>query len=173
MLTLAVKPTAVFAQEKASGASASLIIEKPKTNKDIRAKKLKAYLEKYNSPLAPSAQVLVEEADKNKIDWKLIAAISGVESTFCHHIPYQSNNCWGWGVYGDNVIVFKSYDEGIITISKTLKEQYMEKWGAKDIYKIGRYYAASPTWATHVDYFMKDIDKYTYQEKTQDLSITL
>jgi hypothetical protein len=117
-------------------------------------------LEKYNSPLVPYAGTFVETADKYNLDWKLVAAISGVESTFGREIPDASFNGWGWGIYGDNMIRFSSWNEGIETISQGLRTKYIDKWGAKDVYEIGRFYAASPTWAQRVEYFMNSIEEY-------------
>jgi hypothetical protein len=131
------------------------------------------FLEQYNSPLQPFASDFVEIADKYNLDWKLVAAISGVESTFGKLIPYQSFNGWGWGIYGDNMIRFSSWTEGIETVSEGLRTNYLNKWGAKDIYEIGRFYAASPTWAQRVTYFMRKIDELKDQKLAQSLSISL
>ena len=133
---------------------------------DKRAQILRAYLESKNSPLAPYAQTFVYEADKNNLDWKLVAAISGLESSFGTKIPVASYNGWGFGVYGDNVRRFESWDDGIATVSKSLREDYMNKWHAQNVYEIGRIYAASPTWAVRVEYFINDIDRFANQQPT-------
>jgi len=160
-----------YALEKASASSA--VLETPKKKTDERAKILEKFLESYNSPLSKSARTFVGEADKNKIDWKFVAAISGVESTFGHQIPYNSYNAWGWGIYGDNMIRFNSYDEGIKVISKSLREQYINSWKAGDVYAIGRLYAASPTWAQRVEYFMKKIDEFALKNPGENLSLSI
>lgn len=146
--------------QKEAGASAVPTNQTIAEIEDYRVVILKEYLEQYNSPFADQAAVFVREADKNNIDWKLLVAISGVESTFGQQIPYNANNAWGWGIYGDNMIRFTTWEEAITTISKALREKYMDQWGAQDVYQIGKYYAASPTWATRVDYFMQKIDAF-------------
>ncbi len=166
------KTSPVYAQEFAAGSSAALLKPIAKTS-DSRAKILKEYLGQYNSPLVPFASDFVEIADKYNLDWKLVAAISGVESTFGQQIPYESFNGWGWGIYGDNIIRFSSWKQGIETVSQGLRANYMNKWGAGDVYEIGRLYAASPTWAQRVDYFMKKIDEFKDQKLAQSLSISL
>jgi hypothetical protein len=98
----------IYAQEYAAGTSAVLLKPVEEKTTDSRVRILKAYLEQYNSPLVTHAQDFVEIADKYNLDWKLVAAISGVESTFGQQIPYESFNGWGWGIYGDNMIRFKS-----------------------------------------------------------------
>ena len=158
--------------EALAGASAMPIASLPHQLDDRRVIVLKNYLETYNSPLAPYAKVFIEEADKNQLDWRLLAAISGVESTFGHQIPYNSNNAWGWGIYGDNMIRFSSWEEAIATISGELRVRYINQWGAKDVYQIGKFYAASKTWAQRVDMFMRKIDAFALKSP-ESLPISL
>lgn len=125
---------------------------------DKRATILKDYLAKYNSPLEDSSQDFIDAADQYGLDWKLVVSISGVESTFGKHIPGGYNG-WGWGVYGNNAIYFKSWREAIFTISKGLRENYVDK-GLSEPYSMSRLYAASPNWGKNVTFFMNDIEKY-------------
>lgn len=125
---------------------------------DPRADVLKDYLAKYNSPLQNNAQDFIDAADTYDVDWKLVPAISGVESTFGKFTPGGFNG-WGWGVYGDNRIYFKSWREAIFTITKGLKDGYIDK-GLTDPYSMNRKYAASPHWGTKVSHFMNDIEKF-------------
>jgi flagellum-specific peptidoglycan hydrolase FlgJ len=133
---------------------------------------LKAYLESKNSPLAQYADVFVKEAQDNNLDWRLVAAISGLESSYGIHIPYNSYNGWGWGVYGDNVLKFTSWSDAIHTISSGLRKNYMDR-GATDVYSIGRIYAASPTWADRVTYIMSQMEQFDRAKKATTLSISL
>lgn len=149
---------------------ANVVVEK---DVDNRAKILKKFLQFYNSPLADNAETFVKQADANNLDWRLVASISGVESTFGKQIPYNSYNAWGWGIYGNNMIYFTSFDEAIETISKALRENYIDKWGAQNVYQIGRFYAASPTWTQRVVYFMNKVDEFAVKNPTESLSISL
>ncbi|MCL5410005.1 MAG: hypothetical protein M1607_04065, partial [Patescibacteria group bacterium] len=138
---------------------------------DPRAIILQSYLAQYNSPLQYHAQDFVEAADANNIDWKLVAAISGVESTFGKQIPggYEqsstSYNAWGWGVYGTQALYFKSWKDGIYTVSAGLRNNYFNK-GYTDPYSINKIYAASPTWGYRVSYFLADMNQYQAQYAT-------
>ncbi len=125
---------------------------------DPRAQILKNYLAKYDSPLETHAQDFVDAADKYQIDWKLVPAIAGVESTFGKNIPGGYNG-WGWGVYGDQALYFKSWRDGIFTVSAGLKENYVNK-GLDNPYEMNQVYAASPAWGAHVSYFLADLDQY-------------
>ena len=159
--------------QNASGSSASLQPTLSIKVDDNRVKIIKNFLDKYNSPLAKYANTFVERADNYGIDWKLVASISGVESTFGKHIPYNSYNGWGWGVYGNNVMYFSSWENGIETVSKGLRENYINKWGAENVYEIGKYYASSPTWASRVTYFMEKMEEFKNQKLAKNLSISL
>ena len=141
------------AQSYVAESSATL---KPKTAAyDYRIRVLKAYLLKHNSPLADYSEEFIKTADKYNIDWRLVPAISGVESTFGKRIPKNSFNAYGWanGKYS-----FNSWEHSIEVVSKTLRERYMDK-GATSIGQIARIYAPpSSTWAAKVRFFMRKID---------------
>lgn len=140
--------------------------------KEKRIKILKAYLEDHNSPMTESASTFVETAEENNLDWRFVASISGVESYFGKHIPYNSYNGWGWGVYGNNVLRFTSWNEAITVISQTLKSRYVDR-GATDIYSIGRIYASDPNWANKVQHFMNDLAVYEKNFTDTKLSISI
>lgn len=141
--------------------------------KDTRAQILKSYLEQYNSPLAANADTFVKEADANNLDWKMVAAISGVESTYGEAIPPYSYNAWGFGVYGTNVRRFTSWDDGITVVSEALRHDYIDGRGETTVYQIGSSYAASPTWAARVQQNMNSIDEYASRFDNPTLSISL
>ena len=122
---------------------------------DYRIIILRTYLIKHNSPLAEHAEDFVAIADKYNIDWRLVPAISGVESTFGKRIPYNSYNAYGWA---NGAYKFKSCEDSIEIVSKTLRQKYIDK-GAPSISKIARRYAPpSSTWAGKVKFFMEKIE---------------
>lgn len=171
MLTTVVIPESVAGFTKTSVQSAVLASTNSHVVQDNRAQILSAFLIEYDSPMVDSADSFIEHADKNNLDWKFVVSIAGVESWFGQRIPYNSYNGWGWGVYGDNVIHFSSWDDGIETISYSLRSKYMNEWGATDVYGIGSKYAADPAWAHKVTAFMEKID--TFAEKYQDQSLSI
>jgi len=137
---------------------------------DEKAEILALYLSKKNSPLEYHAQDFIDAAKTYDLDWKLVAAISGVESTFGKFIPGGYNG-WGWGVYGTQAIYFSSWKEGIFTVSKGLKENYINK-GLTDPYLMNKIYASSPFWGAKVTYFMQDLEKFAsqFENDGKDLS---
>lgn len=160
------------AEVKHARASASLKTESVEVE-DNRAEILEAFLRKYNSPFADQAEIFVREADKNDLDWKFVAAISGIESTFGQRYPEGTYNAWGWGIYGTNMHYFMSWEDAITTISSELRTRYMDQWGATNTYEIGRYYAANPTWASKVEFFMSEIAEFETEYNNSQLSIII
>lgn len=132
---------------------------------DPRAKVLQAYLAKHNAPLQYHAQDFVDAADEYNLDWKFVAAISGVESTFGKHVPggtepeNSSFNGWGWGVYGTQALYFDSWRDGIFTVSEGLRKNYFDQ-GLTEPYTINKRYAASKSWGKNVTFFLNEIAKF-------------
>lgn len=129
---------------------------------DEEAKVLSNYLARHNSPLQYHAQDFIDAAKKYELDWKMLPSIAGVESTFGKQIP-GGYNAWGWGVYGNQAIYFKSWKEGIFEVAKGLRENYLDK-GLNDPYAINRVYATSPRWGNKVTFFMKDLDNFSKKQ---------
>jgi len=162
-----------YATEPASQSSATfsgVVVEKPV---DKRAQFLKSYLDAYDSPLAPYAQDFVDNADRYQLDWRLLPAISGVESGFGKKIPAYSYNAWGWGIYGNSVLRFNSWPEAIQTISKGLREGYLRDNPDSSPFIIGPTYAASTTWAVRVNSFMDQIGYFSLRDPKSSLSLAL
>ena len=128
---------------------------------DKKATILAKYLARFDSPLQYHAQDFIDAAETYQLDWKMVPAIAGVESTFGKFIP-GGYNAWGWGVYGTQAIYFDSWRDGIFTIAKGLREGYLNK-GLTDPYSINRVYAASPYWGGKVSYFMQDLENFSDQ----------
>lgn len=157
ILLMITYPTKVWSKDPLSDSSATLKVHAI-SSADFRLNKLKFYLAKYNSSLLPYAKDIIEHADENNIDWRLVPAISGVESTFCKHIPYNSYNCWGWR-NGEHY--FKDYSQAIEIVSKTLGKYYVKR-GLDTPEEIGPVYAPpSSTWAKNVKFFMNMFEKET------------
>jgi len=122
---------------------------------DNRTQILKEYFQQFNSPLAEYAEEFVGAADAYELDWRLLPAISGVESTYGKFIPQNSYNAYGWN---NGAYTFQSWEDSIWTVTKALKEKYVNR-GANTVDKIGRIYAPpSPFWAGKVKGIMAKID---------------
>jgi len=123
------------------------------TLKAQRIENIRKYLAKRNSPLAAYANEFVEAADYYNIDYRLVAAISIIESSggLYNFKPY---NAWGWGSYS-----FKNFKEGIWTVSKGLGGYYSR--GLDTPKEISVYYCppSASSWASKVTYVMNQIGK--------------
>ena len=148
----------VFAKTEAEGA-AQLSIHAE--TQDSRADQLEAYLAAHQSPVTDQASHFVAEADRLGLDWKLVPAILGVESTFGRFIPTGSYNGWGWGIFtgAQDGVHFKNWADGITQVSEGLRHNYVDR-GAQSIEQIGRIYAASPRWAGNIRFFMSQIEGF-------------
>lgn len=163
-------PTAnVFAVSEAGEAAKLAFHVASDATVDTRAMRLRLFLESYDSPLAAEADTFVAEADKYNLDWKLVAAIAGVESTFGKQIPTGSYNGWGWGVFTgtQSGVNFKDWAEGIAVVSEGLRKNYIDR-GAQNVYDIGWIYAANGnSWGTHVRYFVDKLESFQPVEVAQ------
>lgn len=123
---------------------------------DGRSVNLRNFFRKYNSPLYDYSDSIVVSSDKYGFDYRLLPAIAMQESNLCKHIPEDSYNCWGYGIYGDNVVRFSSYQEGIEVVSKAIKNNYINK-GYTTPESIMRKYTpnSSGSWADSINYFFR------------------
>ena len=134
----------------------NIITTEIRAKKDDRAERLAKFLRSQNSPMADDARSLVKTADKYDLDWKLLPAIAGVESTYGIFVPTGSYNPFGWNngsFYFENWAVSSDY------VAKQIKVRwgYM---GTATPWKIGPSYAANPNWASRVSFNMSFIDNY-------------
>lgn len=134
---------------------------------DREAEILAAYLESYDSPMKNHSQDFIDAAREYNLDWRLLPAIAGVESTFGKHIP-GGYNAYGWAIYTpDSRFGFKSWRDGMFVVAKGLREDYLNK-GLTDPYSINKIYAASPNWGGNVTFFMSEMGDFAKKYETQN-----
>lgn len=135
---------------------------------DERVVILQKYLETQASPLAPYAYLFVESADRYGVDWRLVPAITGIESGFGKALPASSYNAFGWANGRGR---FQSWEESIDTVNKGLKERYLNR-GAKSVEQISRIYCPpnSRKWAWAVNHFMEEIESSQQTNRPESLT---
>lgn len=148
--------TPVFSQADSCAAS-SAVLKNSCVKEDTRVEILRNFLKKYNSPLVPYTQEFVDAADSYGVDWRLVPAITGVESTFGKQIPKGSFNAYGWN---NGAWKFSSWEDSIWYVISQLRTRYLDR-GAVSVYQIGRIYATSPFWPGKVTLFMAKIDRFS------------
>lgn len=126
---------------------------------DARAAIIREYLRRYNSPLEPHAEYIVEIADENELDFRLITAIAQQESNLCKRIPEGTYNCWGWGIHSRGTLGFSSFEEGIRVVSEGIKREYINK-GYTTPEEIMKKYTplSNGSWAFGVRTFLEDME---------------
>ena len=166
--SLSLLPRPVLAASEA-GSAATLAYRASAVSTDERVARLEAFLASFDSPLVGEAKTFVTEADEHNLDWKLVAAIAGTESTFGKHIPTGSYNAWGWGIPtgAQSGIGFANWKEGIATVSEGLAKNYFGR-GADTIYDVGWIYAANGnSWGNHTNYFLNKIQDFAPSAPSQ------
>lgn len=131
------------------------------TAKDARPQIVSAFLGRYNCPIEPHdyyGNYFVEVADEYNLDFRLLPAIAMQESNCCKKSPENSNNCGGYGIYGDTITSFSSYEEGIDKIARTLSKSYASR-GLQEVDEIMTRYTprSNGSWAVGVLYFMNQM----------------
>ncbi|MBI3576878.1 glucosaminidase domain-containing protein [Candidatus Gottesmanbacteria bacterium] len=131
---------------------------------DARGLLLKRFLEKYGSPMAPYADLIVQQADANSIDFRLTVAIAMCESNLGKHIPsHDSFNPFGVAVFTGTQSgkKFESWEHAISWVSTYLRTNFYDR-GITNLRDIGAIYAPPSvangySWTTCVEQFMGQI----------------
>ncbi len=126
----------------------------------LKRKVITEVLKRNNSPMIGSVDAFIQTCMTQRLDCYLLPSMSGVESTFGQFIMPGTNNAFGWG---RGLIKFDSFGEGIETVGRGLRENYINK-GAVSIDQIGSIYCEGNTWSTSVKHFMK---LFAEEEKKQ------
>ena len=131
---------------------------------DTRVVAMNRMLVEYGSPMAPYAELFVETADDMGADWRLVVAISGVESAFGQLIPRDSYNAWGWrGGPGGDFSNFDGWADGIEYVTRRIAIGYGTEI---DVFVMEPTYCppcgANPqhAWANGVNDYMAELDEY-------------
>jgi hypothetical protein len=94
------------------------VVDQKAKNLEAKAEAIDYYFKKYDMPLFGMGMKMVEEAEKNNLDWRLLPAIAVRESTGgkfdCIKVTY---NPFGWG---SCKIGFNSNEKAIETVARNL-----------------------------------------------------
>lgn len=112
--------------------------------------------DKYSSVLTDEAEAFTDTCFKYNLNCFLLPSIAGLESTFGKFVIPESHNPFGWG---GGRIIFDDWSDAIITVGKSLRENYLDKWGAQNLAEIGQIYAESKTWTPRVAYFINMFER--------------
>lgn len=165
-------PRTVSASDVQAGISARLAKNSATLvlNRDERVIALQNFLTKKNSPLTGFAQKFVTAADAYDVDWKLLPSISGVESSFGMYYLKGTFNPYGWG---SGYIYFRDWNDGIVTINKAIKENYITKLKTDNVWAIGGMYAESKTWPNRVYSYMQELNDEYLKVTSQKIPLSI
>lgn len=126
---------------------------------DARPELIRQYLKKYQSPLLPYTDFIIELSDKYNLDFRLIVSIAQCESNLCKKIPEGSYNCWG---FQNGATRFQSFEQALNQVAKTLKEGYIDQGLTTPELIMPKYAPPSVEkggpWAKCVSQFMKELE---------------
>jgi len=127
---------------------------------DARPEIIRQYLHQYTSPLEPYSGLIVELSDQYNFDYRWLVAIAQQESSLCKHIPDNSFNCWGWGIYGDKVTRFSSYEDALRRIAPQFTKIFLDGKHYKNPMEVMRTYTppSDGSWANGVSTFFDQLD---------------
>lgn len=139
---------------------------------DARVILVQNFLERHESPLAQEdhfGQVLVDLADEQGIDFRLMPAIAMQESNLCKVTPPGSYNCLGLGVHERGTWEFDSYKSNFAAAAKVLKKNYIDKGLTNPVDIMGKYTPKSNgSWANSVNQWMAEM-RYDDREAGREL----
>lgn len=148
----------------AAGIGTSQVLSAQIIASDARAYLVESFLKHHDSPMAPFSQIIVNEADKNGIDFRLVTAIAMCESNAGKRMPKKDEfNAFGIAVYTGqlNGKSFDSWPHAIEWVSNYIKTRYFDR-GITDLHDIGAIWAPPSvetgySWTNCVESFKKEI----------------
>lgn len=128
---------------------------------DARAKIIEDFFSNYQSPLAGLGNLFIKISDQYTLDYRLLPAIAMQESNAGKKVIAGSHNPFGYGIYGDIVVKFGSWEEAIARVGRALREDYLDK-GLMTPEQIMIKYtppslAKNGAWAKSVSSFMEEL----------------
>jgi hypothetical protein len=131
------------------------VTKKPKkrlkklAEQERKAQRIRNFYARWDAPMAEQALYIVEVSEHFGIDFRLLPAISVVESSGGNYC-FKSYNPFGWGKTG-----FKSFEEAIYTVAKGIAHGYR----TDDPHIIGPTYnpVTPDQWSAKVDNLMEQI----------------
>lgn len=151
---ISAKTQAISANEELEYQAISRKLEMMDVDQE-KVRKVRNYLAARGAPLAAKAEYLVKTAQEFGIDYRLVAAISVIESGGGKY-AYRPYNAWGWGG-AVRPFTFTSWEEGIYTVSRGLSRYYAS--GLITPKQIApRYNPHTPNeWSRKVEYVMSQM----------------
>ena len=131
---------------------------------DARGPIVEQFFAGHDAPLAPYGRFMVTMADKYGLPWNLLPAIAMKESNGGKKIPEGTNNPFGWAITSTETLGFLSWEEGIETVAKGLREKYFDQGLTTPELIMTKYCPLSVekggSWAADVIHFMEELETF-------------
>jgi len=147
--------------------STGKMIQTQVTGEDARILIIERFIKRYrpDSPFLSYAHIIVEEADKNTIDFRLVPAIGMCESNLGRRLPSSDSfNAWGIAVYTNKNTGkhFADWGAAIAWVSTFIREKFYDR-GVTDLWEIGAIWAPPSvqnnySWSRCVQGFMNKME---------------
>lgn len=129
------------------------VVEAEEVVVDTKAQDVRVFLEGKKSPLAQDVETLLKQTN-----WKLLIAISAIESQYC--TIKRANNCWGIG--GDeNYRRYDTIKEAIIDAEAVIvRWQKRGRWLTVEDMNCHYVVPCNPNWVYVVNKVLSELDGY-------------
>lgn len=127
----------------------------PDPNFETKVKNIETYMNARNAPLGKKAKYMVIMANKFSIDYRLVPAISIIESSGGAKL-YRPYNAWGWG--GAEGFTFEDWYDSIYTVSRGIARGYYARGATTPEAMAPTYNPHTPDeWGSKVSFTMNQI----------------
>lgn len=136
----------------------------PVPSPDPKIEEIKSFLEEHHSPMVDNAEDFIIAGETHGVDYKLLVALSGVESSFGRNTPSCARfNAFGWRSSNSPCgwWRFSSFKEAINTVAKGLNTlSFYRAWKeTNQLEDLGKVYVGteSAQWIQKVNWFLKEL----------------
>ncbi len=132
---------------------------------DSRAESIDRVMAFYKCPMTGLGDKFVQEADKNNIPYWVVASIAFQESSCGKNTPIKNGeetyNAYGYGVWGEHIKAFKTWEHGIEVMSVYMSEMFYSQ-NITELCEIMKTYTppSKGSWCAGVGHFRDQILGY-------------
>jgi hypothetical protein len=117
------------------------------------------YLKRYDSPLYPFSNLIIDYSKKYSVDPRLIVAIAQQESNLGKKSPDDCFNAWGWGIHKNGTKCYNNWPEAIESVIMGISKDYCAKGYCEDPCVMMKKYTPSSngSWCFGINQFLAEL----------------
>lgn len=118
------------------------------------------YLRRYQSPLLPYVNKILEAGEKYNVQPGLIVAIAQQESNLGKNSPEACYNAWGWGIHAKGTTCFNNWEEAIEIVTRGIATNYCAKGYCDDPCLMMKKYTpkSNGSWCAGIKQFLAQLE---------------